>query len=139
MSEQSAKTDEPQTAEIDMSAFDQGITEVKQAVADLSAKVAEIETDPDDTEDIRAAITELIRPLSEQVAALSAKPEAPEVDLSSINARIDALTQLINTPKPQSQQSIITDQQRQVKKQITITRDANGAITGAEITPHTVQ
>ena len=139
VTELSAKTDEPQTAEIDMSAFDQGITEVKQAVADLSAKVAEIETDPDDTEDIRAAITELIRPLSEQVAALSAKPEAPEVDLSSINARIDALTQLINTPKPQSQQSIITDQQRQVKKQITITRDANGAITGAEITPHTVQ
>ena len=139
VTELSAKTDEPQTAEIDLSAFDQGIAEVKQVVADLSAKVAEIETDPDDTEDIRAAITELIRPLSEQVAALSAKPEAPEVDLSSINARIDALTQLINTPKPQSQQSIITDQQRQVKKQITIMRDATGTITGAEITPHTVQ
>ena len=134
----SAKTDEPQTAEIDLSAFDQGVAAIEKSVADLSAKVAEIEDKPDDTEKLEAAIAELIRPLAEQVAALSAK-QAPEVDLSSINARIDALAQKIDAPKPQSQPVIIMDQQGQVKKQITITRDANGAITGAEMMPQTVQ
>ena len=134
VTELSAKTDEPQTAEIDMSAFDQGIAAIEKSVADLSAKVSEIEDKPDDMDEIRAAISELVRPLAEQVAALSAKPPVPEVDLSSINARIDALAQKIDAPKPQSQPVIIMDQQGQVKKQITITRDEKGVITGAETT-----
>jgi hypothetical protein len=133
VTELSAKTDEPQTAEIDMSAFDQGIAAIEKSIADLSAKVAEIESEPDDMDEIRAAISELIKPLADQVAAISEKPEAPAIDLSSINARIDTLAQKIDATKQQSQPVIIMDQQGQVKKQITLNYGPDGKPTGATV------
>ncbi len=134
VTELSAKTDEPQTAEIDLSSINDDLAGLNQAVTDLSAKVAESKAEPNDTEKIKAVIAEELRPIAEQVAALSAKPEAPVVDLSSLKEEIAALAQKIDAPKPQSQPVIIMDQQGQVKKQITLNYGPDGKPSGATVT-----
>ena len=77
-----------------------------------------------------------------KIAELSAKPEAKEPDLESLRNNImrdvtGIVTQMqqMNQPQP----VIILDQQTgQVKKQITIKRDAENNIIGAEMTPQTL-
>lgn len=133
----SAQLAEPQTAELDLSP-------VNDAITALAEKVAQLETkeEPDDTEEVRQIVSESISPLLAKIAELSAKPEAKEPDLEALRNNImrdvtAIVTQMqqMNQPQP----VIILDQQTgQVKKQITIKRDAENNIIGAEMTPQTL-
>ena len=133
----SAQVAEPQTAELDLSP-------VNDAIAALAEKVAQLETkeEPDDADEVRQIVSESIAPLLAKIAELSAKPEAKEPDLEALRNNImrdvtGIVTQMqqMNQPQP----VIILDQQTgQVKKQITIKRDAENNIIGAEMTPQTL-
>ena len=133
----SAQVAEPQTAELDLSP-------VNDAIAALAEKGAQLETneEPDDADEVRQIVSESIAPLLAKIAELSAKPEAKEPDLEALRNNImrdvtGIVTQMqqMNQPQP----VIILDQQTgQVKKQITIKRDAENNIIGAEMTPQTL-
>ena len=133
----SAQVAEPQTAELDLSP-------VNDAITALAEKVAQLESneEPDDTDEVRQIVSDAITPLLAKIAELSAKPEAKEPDLESLRNNImrdvtGIVTQMqqMNQPQP----VIILDQQTgQVKKQITIKRDAENNIIGAEMTPQTL-
>jgi hypothetical protein len=90
---------------------------------------------------VRQIVSESIAPLLAKIAELSAKPEAKEPDLEALRNNImrdvtGIVTQMqqMNQPQP----IVILDQQGQVKKQITIKRDAENNIIGAEMTPQTL-
>ena len=137
VSDLSAQVAEPQTAEIDLSP-------INDAIANLADKVASLETkEPDDsTDEVRQIVADSIAPLLEKIAELSTKPEPKEPDLESLRNNIMRDVTAIVTQMQQSQQPqpvIILDQQTgQVKKQITIKRDAENNIIGAEMTPQTL-
>lgn len=124
----SAKTDEPQVAEIDLSP-------IEQSIAALSVKLAEIEgkePEAQDDSEIIAAISEL----SAKVSAMEQKPEQkPDLDAFKTAIVRDVLAAI---PAPQPQPIVILDGQGQVKKQITIQKDANGNITGAISEPQSI-
>jgi hypothetical protein len=90
--------------------------------------------------------------ITDKLDALSAKvsePQEAEIDLSPIQAQISALAEQVaiiasmitSKPEPviqQSPQVIVMDSQGNVRKQITIQKDANGNITGAISEPQSI-
>lgn len=136
VSDLSAQVAEPQTAEIDLSP-------INDAIANLADKVANLETkEPEDsTDEVRQIVADSIAPLLEKIAELSTKPEPKEPDLESLRNNIMRDVTAIVTQMQANQQPqpiVILDGQGQVKKQITIQKDANGNITGAISEPQSI-
>lgn len=136
VSDLSAQVAEPQTAEIDLSP-------INDAIANLADKVASLEKqEPEDsTDEVRQIVADSIAPLLEKIAALSTKPEPKEPDLESLRNNIMRDVTAIVTQMQANQQPqpiVILDGQGQVKKQITIQKDANGNITGAISEPQSI-
>ncbi len=136
LSDLSAQVAEPQTAEIDLSP-------INDAIANLADKVASLEKqEPEDsTDEVRKIVADSIAPLLEKIAALSTKPEPKEPDLESLRNNIMRDVTAIVTQMQANQQPqpiVILDGQGQVKKQITIQKDAKGNITGAISEPQSI-
>lgn len=136
LSDLSAQVAEPQTAEIDLSP-------INDAIANLADKVASLEKqEPEDsTDEVRQIVADSIAPLLEKIAALSTKPEPKAPDLESLRNNIMRDVTAIVTQMQANQQPqpiVILDGQGQVKKQITIQKDANGNITGAISEPQSI-
>lgn len=95
----------------------------------------------DSTDEVRKIVADSIAPLLEKIAALSTKPEPKEPDLESLRNNIMRDVTAIVTQMQANQQPqpiVILDGQGQVKKQITIQKDANGNITGAISEPQSI-
>ena len=136
VSDLSAQVAEPQTAEIDLSP-------INDAIANLADKVANLEMkEPDDsTDEVRQIVADAIAPLLEKIAELSTKPEPKAPDLESLRNNIMRDVTAIVAQMQANQQPqpiVILDGQGQVKKQITIQKDANGNITGAISEPQSI-
>ena len=95
-------------------------------------------------EAVQTALSDLGKQV-ETLTAQVAEPQVAEIDMSAIESQLASLAAAIAQlaskpdPQPQAQPVIIMDSNGQVKKQITITRDENGIITGADLMPQTVQ
>ncbi len=107
-----------------------------------------VTNDNQDSANEMEAVTNALSELGSKVETLTAQvaePQVAEIDLSAIEAQIASLAAMVAQlaskpePQPQAQPVIIMDSNGQVKKQITITRDENGIITGADLMPQTVQ
>jgi len=123
-----------------------GMVETTETVP--TEPVEPVAPDNDEPNQGMESVTTALADLGKQVETLTAQvaePQVAEIDLSAIEAQIASLAAIVAqlaakpAPQPQSQPVIIMDSNGQVKKQITITRDENGIITGADLMPQTVQ
>lgn len=123
-----------------------GMVETTETVP--TEPVESVAPDNDEQNQGMESVTTALADLGKQVETLTAQvaePQVAEIDLSAIEAQIASLAAIVAQlaakpePQPQAQPVIIMDSNGQVKKQITITRDENGIITGADLMPQTVQ
>jgi len=123
-----------------------GMVETTETVP--TEPVESVAQDNDEQNQGMESVTTALADLGKQVETLTAQvaePQVAEIDLSAIEAQIASLAAIVAQlaakpePQPQAQPVIIMDSNGQVKKQITITRDENGIITGADLMPQTVQ
>lgn len=103
---------------------------IQASIDALSVKVEAMEEPkPDDSAIIRQIVADAIKPLADQVSALSAKPDPKEPDLSAIMREVNQA--IANIPKQAQPVMLIDPQTGAIKKQITLTYGDDGKPNGA--------
>ena len=114
-----------ETARIDADARIR-IAEISRAADDIMAKVerrmADIEDMVQEQPDITVLVEKAVAPLAEQIKRVSDAPKAEEKESQPINVTVPVNLQ-------------IDAKTGQMKREITIQRDKDGNMTGAEVTP----